>query len=162
MADKRKTKRIDSNSVYTEAEMAQAKIPEPPAHIMLRESDLPFWRSVVRAREYNAWTEPDLENAANLARCKADIERIQREIDVEGDTIENKRGTPVVNPKHTLLETLMRRSVALSRLLHVHAEATEGESRHQRQRNTKQRETAQSIDQAAQEDDGLIAPPVQH
>lgn len=161
MADKRNTKRIDASSVYTEAEMAQAKLPEPPEHVMLREEDLPFWRSIVRAREYNAWTESDLEQASNLARCKADIERIQREIHAEGDTVHNQRGTPIVNPKHNLLEVLVRRSVALSRLLHVHAEATEGESRHQRQRNTKQRETAESIDQHSG-DDGLIAPPVQH
>lgn len=140
--------------------MAQAKIPEPPEHIMLREADLPFWRSLMRAREYNAWTAPDLENAANLARCKADIERIQREINEEGDTVVNQRGTPIVNPKHNLLETLVRRSVALSRMLHVHAEATEGESRHQRSRNTKQRETAESVERHTQGDDGLIAPPV--
>lgn len=96
----------------------------PPAHVELRETDWPFWASVVRAREASTWSENDLELAANLARCKADIERLQMEIRAEGDVIENQRGTPIVNPKHALLETLSRRSVALTRLLHIHPEAT--------------------------------------
>lgn len=54
---------------------------------------------------------------------------MQRDIDVEGDIIKNEPGTPIVNPRHSLLETLSRRSIALSRMLHVHAEATVGNSR---------------------------------
>jgi hypothetical protein len=52
---------------------------------------------------------------------------------------------------------MSRRSVALSRLLHVHAEATSGESRHQVSRSEKQREM-----QAIKEDvaSDLIARPV--
>lgn len=51
-----------------------------------------------------------------------------------GDIIENDRGAPIINPRHALLEVLSRRSVALSRMLHVHAEATQGESREQSKR----------------------------
>ncbi len=103
----------------------------PPAHVTLRELDKPFWVSIVGARARDSWTDADLENAANLARCKSDIERLQVEIDGEGDVIVNERGTQIINPKHSLLETLSRRAVALSRMLHVHAEATCGESRDQ-------------------------------
>lgn len=122
---------------------------DPPAHVHLREGDRPFWNSIVRARARNKWVESDYEVAANLARCKADIERLQREIDSEGDIIENQRGTPIVNPRHTLLETLSRRAVALSRMLHVHAEATIGHAKDQPKGNAKQREAevvAQSLD----------------
>ena len=156
-----KRTRIDSNAA--QARMVQAKVPEPPDHVNLREGDRPFWDSIVRARDYESWTAADLEQAANLARCKADIERLQVEIDIEGDVLENKRGTPVVNPKHTLLETLSRRSVALSRMLHVHAEATVGESRHQAKRSSMQRE-AEEIRQMPPKRSGfdsLIAPPMQ-
>lgn len=153
---KRKS-RSDSNT--TEGEMLRDRPPEPPAHVYLRECDLPYWASIVRAREFGAWNETDLEQAANLARCKADIDRLSREIQAEGDVIENPRGTPIVNPKHNLLETLSRRSVALSRMLHVHAEATEGESRHQAKRNAKQRDAANTAD-SLDGDDGLIARPV--
>ncbi len=40
----------------------------------------------------------------------------------------NAKGTLSVNPKHTLLESLTRRESALSRAIHVHAEATVGKS----------------------------------
>lgn len=109
--------------------MNAGQVIQPPAHCTLRDGDLPFWNSIVSARARDTWTASDLENAANLARCKADIERLQGEITAEGDIIVNDRGTQIINPKHTLLETLSRRGVALSRMIHVHAEATVGESR---------------------------------
>lgn len=102
---------------------------KPPAHIHLREEDWPFWNAIISARAGSTWNDADLAHAANLARCQADIDRITAEIAVEGDIIVNAKGTPVVNPKHALIETLSRRSVALSRVVHVHAEATKGRSR---------------------------------
>ncbi|RMG71919.1 MAG: TerS protein [Chloroflexi bacterium] len=128
---------------------------DPPKHVKLRETDLPFWYSVVRARAKNSWTDHDLEIAANLARCKADIERIQAELNEEGDTILNARGTVVMNPKHSLLETLSRRSVALSRIVQVHAGATV-QAADQRKKNTAERNARQALNDL---DDELIATP---
>jgi len=149
-----KKNRIDSAS--EQGEMMRTKAPDPPAHITLRPGDLPFWKSVVRARDYASWTDIDLAHAANLSRCLADIEQLQREITTEGDTLTNAKGTQVVNPKHALLETLSRRSVALSRMLHVHAEATVGESRHQKKRSQKQMEIEGDRRDVGGDDDGLI------
>jgi hypothetical protein len=92
---------------------------QPPKHVSLRPGDRPFWEAVVRARAKSEWTEADLVAAANLTRCLADIERVQAEIDAEGDVQINARGTPVMNPKHTLLEILSRRAMALFRLLQM-------------------------------------------
>jgi hypothetical protein len=124
-----KRTRSDSPDVAIKSAMTAGQKIQPPAHCTLRDGDLPFWESVVSARARDTWTASDLETAANLARCKADIERLQLEINDEGDVVKNDRGTQIINPKHTLLETLSRRSVALARMLHVHAEATVGESR---------------------------------
>jgi hypothetical protein len=124
-------KRNRSDSVTSSVRAAQnASRGEllPPAHVTLRECDLVFWNAIVRARAYDTWTDVDLAKAANLARCQADIERISIELNKEGDTLVNERGTVVVNPKHALLETLTRREIALSRAIHVHAEATVGKS----------------------------------
>lgn len=124
-----KSTRADSVKGKTQALNDALKGPiEVPAHLTLREGDIVYWNDIVCARARNTWTAPDLAKAANLARCQADIERISRELDAEGDIIENKRGTPIKNPKHDLLETLTRRELALSRALHVHAEATVGKS----------------------------------
>lgn len=150
-----------SDSVTAAVTAAQAGPIDPPAHVQLRECDWPFWASIVHARARENWTAPDLENAANLARCKADIERISQEIQAEGDTVVNQRGTQIVNPKHTLLETLTRRSMALSRMLHVHAEATVGEARSEKKQNQNATKVKQSIalSAASEEADDLIARP---
>lgn len=100
----------------------------PPAHVRLREEDLPFWFSIVSARARNSWDTCDLELAASLARAKSDCVRLQMEIDREGDVVRNDRGTQIMNPKHSLLETLSRRAIAMSRMLHVHPEAKNGDS----------------------------------
>jgi hypothetical protein len=136
---------------------ATAKPLDPPAHIKLRSQDKPYWNSIVSARARDRWNDADLEIAGNLARCKSDIERLQKEIDKEGDIITNERGTPIVNPRHNLLEVLSRRSVALSRMLQVHAEATQGKSRDQVKTNKAQEKAANAINQFSTDD--LIARP---
>lgn len=156
-----KKKRIDHNSTTGEAEAfsnATAKL-EPPAHVRLRESDWPFWYAITGARAANSWNDSDLSKAGNLARCQADIERLTDEIQDEGDIIKNDKGTPIVNPKHSLLETLSRREVALSRVLHVHTEATVGRSRDSGNRAKAQDEKRGAIAQV--QGSGLI-PGVEH
>lgn len=117
-------KRSDSAAAAVAATQAAALGPlEPPAHVALRPGDRPFWDAIVQARARDTWTGVDLVAAGNLARCQADIERLQRDVDEEGDVIGD-----AINPKAKLIETLSRRSVALMRALHVHAEATVGRS----------------------------------
>lgn len=151
-----KRKRSDSAAAAVEAMRAAVDVIAPPAHLNMRERDLPFWAGIVRARAREDWTDIDLAHAGNLARCMADIERIQAEIDVEGDTLTNDRGTVVMNPKHSLLETLSRRSIALCRSLQVHAHAVQGDSRDQAKKSSTQRKAAAAV----QEADDLIAQPL--
>ncbi len=118
-------KRSDSAAAAIAATQAAALGPlEPPPHVALRAADKPFWCAIVQARARDTWTEVDLAHAATMARAQADVERLQAEIDAEGDVIKGK-----ANPKHKLMETLARRAVALARMLHVHAEATQGRAR---------------------------------
>ena len=96
-------------------------------HLHMPDHAKPFLESILANRV--EWNDSDLAKAYNLARAQADIERISREIEVEGDTLVNEKGTQIVNPKHALLETLTRREIALSKIVHVHAEATLGRAR---------------------------------
>lgn len=149
--------RSDSAAGAVDAARAIAEGPiEPPAHVSLRDGDRPFWEAVVRARARNTWTEVDLAKAANLARCQADIERISGELAVEGDTSTNDRGTVIVNPKHALLETLSRREIALSRAIHVHAEATVGKSEDASKKLGAERAAGTAANKAAAKGAGLI------
>ena len=96
---------------------------DPPAHVALREGDRPFWDAIVTSRARDTWTLIDLCTAGNLARAQADIEFLQKVLDENGYVLDGK-----VSPVAVLVETLTRRTVALSRALHVHAQATVGRS----------------------------------
>lgn len=130
---------------------------EPPPHIKLRDGDYPFWSAIVRARAKDTWTDIDLVHAANLARTQADIEKNQEMLDLEGFTLTNERGTVVANPRHSILETLSRRAVALSRSLQVHAHATVGDSHEAVKKNKAQANAQKTAQKIA--DDSLIARP---
>lgn len=150
-----KRQRIDSvNGAASAMKGATSKI-DPPDWVDVPEEAMPFWYSIVHTRAFDRWTMPDLEMAAELARTKSSIERLNKELREEGDTLVNERGTVVTNPKHTILETLTRRMVALSRSLQVHAEATQGKSRDQVKANQAQKKSRETIEEA----DDLIARP---
>ena len=117
-------------------------------------------RAIVRARVATDWAEADLVHVANLARCMADIERTQRLLYKEGDTLTNGKGTVVANPRHALLETLSRRAMAMTRLLQIHAAASGVDTRGQAERKKEAMRAANSMDAAA--DDDLLARPVAH
>ena len=91
----------------------------PPAHVKLREGDEPFWEAVLCARARDEWGNADLVVAAQLARCLHDVEREQLLLDSEGTVVPNERGTPVVNPRVSVLEQYARREMALMRTLRM-------------------------------------------
>ena len=128
---------------------------KPPEWVNVPDEAMPFWISITSARAKDRWNMADLESAAELARTKWNIERLNIEAREEGDIILNQKGTPIVNPKHNLLETLTRRMVALSRLLQVHAEATQGKSGKQVGANKAQQNAKELTDDM----DDLIARP---
>ena len=150
-----KKQRVDSAKGASEAmQDAFAKV-EPPAHIKINERVRPFWDSVVSARRASRWNDADLEIAANLAKTKCKIEQINEELELEGDIVTNEKGTPIPNPKHRLLNELSQRCVTLSRLLHVHAEATQGKAGKQ----VKGNQEVESMKGKTAKVDGLIARP---
>lgn len=73
----------------------------------------------MRARTRDEWTDADLIAAAQLARCQREIERESEALEREGSVIENQRGTPIMNPRHSVLEQLSRRQLALMRSLRI-------------------------------------------
>lgn len=84
----------------------------------------------MQTKSATQWTPSDLEVAAQLAACRADIERLRRELAGEGDMIENN-----INKKHVLLDMFFKRQVALARILQVDAVATQGRNDCQSKKN---------------------------
>ena len=117
--------RSDSASAAINAAL-NASLPdiEPPPHVRLRPEDAPFWSSIIQSRARDEWTKADLVVAAQLARCQRDIEVEAIVLENEGSVIENQRGTPVMNPRHAVLEQLSRREMAIMRSLQMGGNAT--------------------------------------
>lgn len=123
-------KRSDSAAAAVAASQAAALGPlAPPAHVYLRECDRPFWDAIMLARARDTWTEPDLAHAATMARAQADIERLQADVDREGEFVTLGNGSPALSPKVKLLGALTIRVMALARMLHVDALSTLGDRR---------------------------------
>ena len=143
-------KRKNPTDTTTEAgTLMRAVPPEPPAHVHVPEEAMPHWRSVVSAKAPDSWTPADLSLAGELARTFADLENLRRGIRAEGDLIGGK-----VNPLHKLADTLTTRAIRLTRLLQVHALATQGRSGDQSKRNKAAREARDTAENAG--DDPLI------
>lgn len=112
--------RSDSASAAIKAAIdAATPLPDAPPHVRLRPEDGPFWLGIVRARARDEWTKVDLVVAAQLARCQRDIEVESERLESEGSVLTNDRGTPVMNPRHSVLEQLARREMALMRSLRM-------------------------------------------
>jgi len=115
-------KRAPSNSASVAikaAVNAASPLPEPPKHVRMRDKDQPFWSDILRSRAREEWMPADLVIAAQLARCQSDIETESEALEAEGSVIENGRGTPVMNPRHSVLEQLARREMAMMRSLQM-------------------------------------------
>jgi hypothetical protein len=151
-----KRKRSDSATAAIEAAISAA-LPdiEPPSHVRLRDQDFAFWKTIIKSRAREEWTNSDLVVAAQLARCMADIESESLKLDVEGSVLENQRGTPVMNPRHSVLEQLARREMALMRSLQMIGSA-KGDKRDVENARKLQNQAAMARDEVTQ-DDNLLA-----
>ena len=147
--------RIDSTAgALAVADGARQQI-SPPSNVPLDERDMPFFASVLAEFARSEWTAHQLELAAMLARTMADLERDQRLMREEGPVTKTEKGTPVVNPRKTVIQ--MNASIILSyrRSLSLHARAQGGEARDV----AKRRGMAQEIEAGLSGDDDLLARP---
>lgn len=146
-----------SSQVEALADVAAGQ-PSAPPGVTLRPADLPFWAAILRARLPAAWAPNDLVHAAHLARTFADIEAMRLALASEGDLVTSKKsGATKANPRHALLDTLVRRSMSLTRLLQLHAVARVGQARDQGTRKAEALSANETLDELA--DDDLLAKP---
>jgi len=148
-------KRVDGVEAAVEAAQAAQQQITPPSNVPLSEQDLPFFASVIDEFARSEWTAHQLELAAMLARTMADLEQDQRLMRIEGPILATDRGTPVVNPRKTVIQ--MNASIILSyrRSLQLHARAQGGEAR-----DTGARRAATKVIEAnAASPDSLLARP---
>lgn len=96
-----------------------------PAHVPLEQIDMPFWSSVIAEFARSEWTEHQLELAAMLARTMADLEREQKLLREEGAVAYSEKGTPVANPRKTIIQMHASTILSFRRSLQLNARAKE-------------------------------------
>lgn len=129
---------------------AASALPAVPGYVKVRPGDVPFLEGILRARARDEWTSPDLVVAMQLARCQADIEKEHTMLESEGSVIDNVKGTPIVNPRHAVLEQLSRRELALLRALQM-AGSARGDKRDVEQARNLQRQAEKTRELLADE-----------
>lgn len=127
-----------------------------PAHVSMTTAAEPFFSAIVLVRARDDWNDVDLTVAAQLAQCQADIAEEDSKLRTEGRVLDNKRGTPVMNPRTTVLEQLARREMALMRILRMGGKAA-GDPRDMAPAAKTAANARAARRQVEQEDDGLLA-----
>lgn len=147
--------RIDSRSEAVRVMSRAAVDIVPPSNVPLDKGDMPFFASVIAEFARSEWTAHQLELAAMLARTMADLEREQRLLREEGATALSERGTPVVNPRKTVVQMHASTILSFRRSLALHARAQGGDARD----IGKRRAIARSIEAENPLEDDLLAKP---
>lgn len=107
--------RSDSATAAVQAAQNAAQGPlNPPEHVTLPDGALPYWRALMANRARHKWNDADLATAALLATTQMQAVELMGDIE-----------------QAALVDKLGRRIALLSKLLHVHAEATQGRAREQ-------------------------------
>jgi len=99
------------------------QIPLPDGVILRDESEMVIWKQFTHARASEGWRDFDLLIVAKAVRLEADIRKYQMQLDRSGAVIKNDRGTPIVNPFLTVIDSLQRQQLALIRSLSLNQTA---------------------------------------
>jgi hypothetical protein len=149
---KRKPRSDSAASAIDAMVNASKPLPEIPTHVRLDKRHIPFWDGIIRARARSEWIETDLVVAAQLARTQYDIEKEAETLEAEGSVIENNRGTPVMNPRHAVLEQLARREMALMRALRITGAAAGIDPRDLAKQRNLERQSRDTKDELLEDD----------
>jgi len=127
----------------------------PPENVPLDPEDEPFFRSVIAEYARSEWSDHQLELAAMLARTMADLTREQQLLREEGGVSYSEKGTPVANPRKSIVQMHAGSILSFRRSLSLHARAQAGEARDV----AKRREAAKEIEGDNPLEDDLLARP---
>jgi hypothetical protein len=148
-------KRSDSTESAVAAMQAAVTKIEPPAYVGIMSEALPFWYDIVNTRHIDSWTPNDLIMAGTLAQVYYDIQKYTAIVNKNSRLIKDNQDQVKVSPMHKVLVDLVAQAQSLARTLQVHARATQGESREQKNRNA----VFYEAKRITQGDDDLLAKP---
>lgn len=152
MTRKKRSDSIDISVMAAQAASSQGI--EPPQHLNVDATALPFWDDIIDTRALDRWTPNDLIVAASLARVYRDIEKYAGLVDKASRLAKGKDGVHTVNAAHKVLSDLIPQAASMARSIQVHARATQGEARDQTRVNSVYRNAKQTLHNF---DDELLA-----
>lgn len=126
-----------------------------PENVPLDAEDIPFFENVIAEYARSEWSAHQLELAALLARTMADLTREQGLLRTEGGLSYSEKGTPVANPRKSIVQMHASSILSFRRSLSLHARAQAGEARD----IGKRRAAAKKIEDGNPLDDDLLARP---
>lgn len=106
-------------------------IPTPEGVVLRNDDEMVIWRQFTRARARSDWRDCDLILIAKAVRIEADIRKHQLQLDETGALIANERGTMVMNPLFTVVDSLQRQQLAVIRSLSIMQTTTDPRTKNQ-------------------------------
>ena len=91
------------------------QIPLPDGVLLRNDAEMEIWQQFTRTRAADGWRDFDLRVVAKAVKIEADILHYEALMHEEGARITNDKGTPIVNPLLTIIDSLQRRQLALIR-----------------------------------------------
>jgi hypothetical protein len=125
---KARKQRIDSTTAAVEVMVKATRTIEPPAHAPLDDDAGPFWLEIIKARALSEWTDHDLTCASDLANAMAALVDNRRKLRAEGEVQANAAGTPMTNPRVSVVHGLHAQIKSARQSLSIHGRAA-GEAR---------------------------------
>jgi len=116
MATKRSTS-IQSNVEAVANALAELEPPKEAGPLTTTERAL--FDLYVQGKAAQDWFPHELLHVCQLAKLAALFNESKAQLDLEGSVIFNGRGTPVCNPLFTVVDTLIRSQLSLTRSLNL-------------------------------------------
>lgn len=113
-----RTKALSRDSVLRTVTLAGSvsdQIPLPEGVVLRNDEEMEIWQQFTRTRAADGWRDFDLRVVAKAVKIEADILHYEALMHEEGARITNDKGTPIVNPLLTIIDSLQRRQLALIR-----------------------------------------------
>ena len=151
MTDRRA--RIDSASEAVRVMGAALREIAPPEHLPLTDDDKPFFDSIIAEFARSEWSAHQIEIAVLLARTICDFVKEQDLLREEGSVAFSEKGTPVANPRKSVVQMYAGTILSLRRSLSLHARGQGGEARDV----GKRRDAAKEIEGDNPLEDDLLA-----
>ena len=128
---------------------------QPPAHLPLSETEIPFWKNIIAEKAKSEWTAHDLDIASMLASSLAQLAEENKWLAGEGSVLASNGSNPYGNPRLRIIADAHARAMKYRQTLGIHSRGKEGEARDAEKR----RGIAKGIEGDNPLEDDLLASP---